>query len=112
MLGLQVGRVLGYAIVFPTSLVGALFCIAHGLSKWIPYVVYRFGGERRHVPNHLNCLLIFGLCALGLAVAGQGNALWNVQGLLIIGYLGARASRDIWRMRADLLPLPGRSSSS
>ena len=103
MLGLQVGRVLGYALIFPTTVIGALFCVAHGISKWIPYVVYRFGGSRRDVPNHLNCLLLLTLFACAIAIGGNAESLINWQACLIFIYAGARGTKDLVAFAPKLL---------
>ncbi len=105
MLGLQVGRVLGYALIFPTSVIGALFCVAHGVSKWIPYVVYRFGGSRREVPNHVNCLLVLTLLAAAVAIGGNTAAFLNWQSALIFAYVGARAAKEMLSFGPRLLPI-------
>ena len=105
MLGLQVGRVLGYALIFPTSVIGALFCVAHGLSRWIPYVIYRFGGTRREVPNHLNCLLLLLLLAGGVAIGAGTEFLLTWQSGLIFAYAGLRAAKDLLSFAPCLMPL-------
>lgn len=105
MLGLQVGRVLGYALIFPTTVIGALFCVAHGISKWIPYVVYRFGGSRREVPNHLNCLLLLTLFACAIIIGGNVESLINWQACLIFVYAGARGAKDLLAFAPKLLPV-------
>ena len=110
MLGLQVGRVLGYAAILPTTAIGALFCVAHGVSRWIPYLVYRFGGSRREVPNHLSCLLLLVLFAGAVAIGGDERVFLNWQSLLIFGYAGARAAKELLGFRNRLVPLPRRAA--
>ena len=105
MLGLQVGRVLGYAIIFPTSVIGALLCVAHGVARWIPYMIYRFGGSRRDVPNHLNCLMLLLLFAGAVAIGGDPGALLTWQSGLIFAYVGARGAKDLLKFAPRLLPL-------
>jgi phosphoserine phosphatase len=105
MLGLQVGRVLGYAIILPTSLIGALFCVSHGVSRWLPYVIYRFGGSRKEVPNHLNNFMLLLLSVLAVAIGGGLQALLTWQSALIFGYAGLRAAKDLLSFRGRLLPL-------
>jgi hypothetical protein len=105
MLGLQVGRVLGYAIVFPTTVIGALLCVAHGVSRWLPYVVYRFGGSRKDVPNHLNNFMLLVLFAVAIAVGGGVEALFTWQALLIFAYAGLRAAKDLLPFHRRLLPI-------
>jgi hypothetical protein len=109
MLGLQVGRVLGYAIIFPTTVVGAIFCVAHGVARWIPYVVYRFGGSRRDVPNHLNTFLLLSMVAAAVAIGGNAGAILNWQGALIFGYAGLRAAKDMLSFGSKVMPLSGPS---
>ena len=105
LLGLQVGRVLGYAVIFSTTIVGASFCIAHGISRWIPYVVYRFGGSRKTVPNHLNCLLVLVVIAGAIAIGGNASAFLNWQSALIFAYVTARAAKELLAFGNHLRPL-------
>ena len=111
MLGLQVGRVLGYAAILPTTVIGALFCVAHGISRWIPYLVYRFGGSRKEVPNHVNCLMLLVLFVGAVAIGGDERVFLNWQSLLIFGYVGARAAKELLGFRKRLVPLPRRSAA-
>ncbi|WP_300972950.1 haloacid dehalogenase-like hydrolase [Sphingomonas sp. LHG3406-1] len=104
MLGLQVGRTLGYALVLPTTVVGALLCAAHGVARWLPYVVYRFGGERKGVPNHLNAFLLMLLFAGAVAIGGGSGALLSLQALLIFAYTGLRAAKDLLSFRGEIQP--------
>ena len=105
MLGLQVGRTLGYAIIFPTTIIGALFCVAHGLSRWIPYTVYRFEGKRREVPIHLTCLLLLLLFAGAVAIGGNPGALLTWQAGLIFAYSFARGGKELTKFGHYLMPL-------
>lgn len=104
MLGLQVGRTLGYALVLPTTVIGALLCAAHGVARWLPYVVYRFGGERRGVPNHLNAFLLLILFAGAVAIGGGLDGLLSLQALFIFGYTGLRAGKDLFSFRGEIRP--------
>jgi hypothetical protein len=97
--------VLGYAIILPTSLIGALFCVSHGVSRWLPYVIYRFGGSRKEVPNHLNNFMLLLLSVLAVAIGGGLQALLTWQSALIFGYAGLRAAKDLLSFRGRLLPL-------
>jgi hypothetical protein len=111
MLGLQILRTLGYALVLPTATIGALFCVAHSLAKWVPYVVYRFGGTRRDIPNHVHCLLI--LCLLIVAVSlGQHSIGWaeDQNAAVILLYVLARAGKDLLKFRRHLKRLDAGAS--
>lgn len=105
MLGLQVGRVLGYSAILPTTTIGALFCVAHGVSRWIPYLVYRFGGSRKEVPNHVNCLMLLTLFAGAVAIGGNERELLTWQSGLIFAYAGARAAKELLWFRRRLSPV-------
>lgn len=105
MLGLQVGRVLGFAIIFQPTIVGSLFCVAYGLSKWLPYVIYRFGGKGRDVPNHLNCLLLLTLFAGAVAIGGNPEAFYTWQSGLIFAYASARGTKNLGKFSSSLMPL-------
>jgi phosphoserine phosphatase len=105
MFGLQVGRLLGFAIIFPTTVVGALSCVALGVSRWVPYAVYRFGGQRSEVPRNLICLLLLTLFAGAVAIGGNPEAFLNWQSALIFAYVGARAAKELVKFAPRLLPL-------
>ncbi|BDY04588.1 HAD family hydrolase [Ferrimonas sp. YFM] len=115
MLLLQLARTAGYFVVFSSSLVGALFCFTHGLSKWIPYVTYRFGGERKGMPLHLfNGLMLFlvlAICWAAGAVTWAQLSQWHT--LVILLYVVARAAKDVWGFRQAMAPLKpaGREAS-
>jgi hypothetical protein len=126
MLPMQMARVLGYALVFATSIVGALLCASHALARWVTYGVYRAGGDRRRFPTHLTTLFLFvsfaGVVVLfdriGIAggrfppvphergldlghrlamAARRGHDSAAVQGVIVTAYLLARALRDLTR---------------
>ncbi|MBW8191460.1 hypothetical protein K0504_10470 [Neiella marina] len=104
MLLLQLARTSGYLCLFSTSLIGVLFCLSHGLSKWFPYVVYRFGGSRRGMPNHLINMFLLTLMLASMAVGPNGDLtdVLSAHGLLIISYAALRALKDIWSFRHEM----------
>jgi hypothetical protein len=110
MLGLQVGRTLGYALILPTTVIGALFCVAHGVSRWIPYVIYRFGGSREDVPNHLNAFFLLVLFAAAVAIGGGFQSLLTWQAALIFAYAGLRGAKDLLSFGRTLIPLTLKAS--
>ncbi|MBW8191459.1 haloacid dehalogenase-like hydrolase [Neiella marina] len=107
MLLLQLARNCGLMLLFSTSLVGALCCLAWALGKWFPYIIYRFNGSAMGYPNHLvSGLLLLSMLAV---VAGANNDLsiiWqSPEGLIILGYMLIRSAKDLWNFRAQLKPL-------
>ncbi|GLP96022.1 hypothetical protein [Paraferrimonas sedimenticola] len=111
MLILQGARSAGYLLLFTTSLVGILFCLTQALSKWIPYVVYRFGGSRALVPNHLINLLLL-LSAVGLlSASGQVNGIWDHwHTWLLLGYSALRGVIELRKFGVYLKPYSGSES--
>ncbi|TKB48188.1 hypothetical protein FCL40_13760 [Ferrimonas sediminicola] len=107
MLLLQLARTAGYLVIFSTSLVGALYCFTHSVSKWIPYVTYRFGGERKGMPLHLmnGLLLIMLLLVCWLAGGVQLAQLLQWHAWVILGYVLLRAAKDLWGFRSSLVPI-------
>ncbi|WP_298092733.1 hypothetical protein [uncultured Sphingomonas sp.] len=102
MLVLQVERTLGYALLLPTGPVGALLCISHAIGRWIPYVIYRYGGDRRDFPAHVTALLVFLTCLPLLAISDRrpfGEMLTPELGVVLL-YLGLRAAKDMARQRS------------
>lgn len=74
-------------------------------------MIYRFGGSRRDVPNHLNCLLLLALFAGAVAIGGYEEAFLNWQSGLIFAYVSARAAKDLLKFAPTLLPLRSAASS-
>lgn len=107
MLLLQLARTAGYFVVFSSSVVGALFCFTHGLSKWIPYVTYRFGGERKGMPLHLfnglMLLMVLLICWASGAITREQLTQWHT--LVILLYVAVRSAKDVWGFRAEMAPL-------
>lgn len=97
MFALQVQRTLGYALFLPTMWVGVLLCTSHAFARWIPYVIYRYGGNRDGFPAHLCAFLLFlsfgGIAfAVESAASRQSTALFFV---VTLTYLALRAARDL-----------------
>ncbi len=104
MLLLQLARNFGYVLLFPTFIVGALFALTWTLAKWVPYVLYRYGGNVRGFPNHLVMGLMFAVMLLGVGASHpQGSTLFlNWPSGLVIGYVAIRAGKDLWGFRPAL----------
>jgi len=96
MLGLQLARSAGYLLIFSTSIAGILFCVSQALSKWIPYVVYRFGGSRKLVPNHLINLLTLASLLVLLSASDEASNLWSTEHTwILLGYSALRAGIEM-----------------
>ncbi len=112
MLVLQVERTLGYALLLPTGPVGALLCISHAIGRWMPYVIYRYGGDRREFPAHVAALVVFLMCFPLLVISDRRpftEMLTPELGVVLL-YLGLRAAKDMARQRSSGLSLRAKLS--
>lgn len=95
---LQLERTLGYALIFPLTWVGAVLCVAHAAGRWFPYIIYRFGGERRNFPSHLFAFLAFiGLCFSAFLLVPDWQQALSAQFVVVAAYLLLRAAKDALR---------------
>lgn len=104
MLFLQLARTTGYIFLFSTSLAGELLCVSLAFSKWIPYLVYRFGGDRVGFPSHFVSFILFTTFMLVFAYGDNINFshLFDTQAIIIFIYLLLRAAKDIWSFRQEM----------
>lgn len=105
MLLLQLQRTLGYALILPVSLIGGALCVSHAIGRWVPYVVYRYGGSRDHFPAHLCSLLVYVAFLPILLLANPRVIAEERLGLAVISlYLIARATKEWLRFRTPERP--------
>jgi hypothetical protein len=107
MLFLQLARTTGYIFLFSTSLAGELLCVSLAFSKWIPYLVYRFGGDRVGFPSHFVSFILFTTFMLVFAYGNNiyFSRLFDTQAIIIFIYLLLRAAKDIWSFRHQMKPV-------
>lgn len=101
MLLLQLQRTLGYMMMLPIGLIGGLLCVSHAIGRWVPYVIYRYGGSRKHFPAHLCTFLIY-LAFLPILFVAEIRLRPDdrFEFAIITFYLLARAAKD-WRRFRD-----------
>ena len=94
--GLQLCKTLPMGLWFTFNAAGLVYVFAYAVSRWMPYWVYRLGGNRRAFPERL---LRFILLAVGLAAFGQlaqgEPVVWAQAGLMLV-YMGMRSRREAW----------------
>jgi hypothetical protein len=94
--GLQLCKTLPMGLWFTLNAVGMAYVFAYAVSRWMPYWVYRLGGNRRAFPERL---LRFILLAVGLGAFGQlaqaDPVVWAQAGLMLV-YMGMRSRREAW----------------
>lgn len=111
---LQLARTASYLIIFSTNIIGAVFLFTHAVSKWIPYSVYRFGGKRSMVPNHLiNFMLLAAMLLILFAIQDYKlDTLIEPVSIIVITYSLLRALKDIYKFRKDFANLKPNTETS
>lgn len=104
MLILQVQRTLGYALMLAIDVAGAVLCVSHAIGRWVPYVIYRFGGDRRDFPAHIATLVVFMVCLPMVAIIDRLPITSNftIEFFVITAYLVARAAKDLQKYRRTM----------
>ncbi|WP_171905884.1 hypothetical protein [Sphingobium phenoxybenzoativorans] len=104
MLILQVERTLGYVLMLAIDVAGAVLCVSHAIGRWVPYVIYRFGGDRRDFPAHIATLVVFMVCLPMVAIIDRLPITSNftIEFFVITAYLVARAAKDLQKYRRTM----------
>ena len=97
---LQAYKGFGFLLVTVTSAVGSIYFAAYIIARWIPYLIYRWGGKNRYnFPEQLvRCFLfVFFLSTILVGTVGtvKVSLLLNWQTGVILGYLIFRARYQI-----------------
>ena len=94
--GLQLARSAAFVALVPISVVGATAIGAHVLARWMPYYLYRFGGnDWPDVPLYL-VRLLFLLILSAVSIASQGIApFWNLTALGLLAWTLLRARHEL-----------------
>jgi hypothetical protein len=97
MLVLQLERTLGYALMMAIDRIGTVLCISHAIGRWIPYVIYRYGGERRDFPAHIATLIVFLACLPVVLVSDRlpASSALTFEFYVITTYLALRALKNL-----------------
>ena len=95
--GLQLARSAAFAALVPVSLVGSVAIGAHVLAKWVPYYIYRVGGNDWPEDSHFMTRLMFFvvLCLLEGMATGFAS-LWTLSAAALLAW-------NVFRARHDLL---------
>lgn len=56
---LQSTKCFGFLLFSSTNLIGILFFISQVLSRWFPYFIYRYGGNRKDFPKRMARVFVF-----------------------------------------------------
>lgn len=93
---LQVFRLSGPLIFMPLNILGVFLIISQAISRWVWYLVYRTGGDRKNVPHHIVLLFILlSLTILYILSSGDVSILFTWQFLFILLWSLARSKPQI-----------------
>jgi len=87
---LQITKNLGFVVLLPISLIGAALCATLVLTRWILYILYRYGGNRWDAPGAVFQLSIFNFLLVVMAIANAGTTtflqpeFWFVEASVIL----------------------------
>lgn len=93
---LQISKYLGFLVVSTTNLIGISLLVSQIFVEWIPYLIYRCGGNRKLLKENLFRFFIFTVFTLSIsAMQKDFNLLLNLQFLIIFSWLLRRSKPDI-----------------
>lgn len=72
---LQFSKYIGFILLTPISLVGIALLLAQVFIEWIPYMIYRCGGDRSLLKRQILRLFVFLILTFSVAIAQQDWAI-------------------------------------
>jgi len=95
---LQFARTTAFAALVPITAIGAAALSAHVIARWIPYYVYRLGGNKWPDSSIFPLrLLFFVVIAATLAMATGPAILLSVPALMLMAWMLFRARHELRR---------------
>lgn len=93
---LQFAKYAGFIMLTPISLVGIALLMAQVFVEWIPYMVYRCGGNRALLKEQIFRIFVFLSITLSAAIVQQNFAmLLTAQFFVILGWYLARSLSQV-----------------
>lgn len=95
---LSIQKMFGFTLIAGTSMVGTLFLLSHIFSRWLHYIIYRCGGDRKEFPMELGGLCWF-LSMLFATIASSPNpvSFLTWQTAIALGYYLTRGIKDVYK---------------
>jgi hypothetical protein len=94
--GLQLARSAAFAVLVPVTLVGAVAIGAHVFSKWVPYYIYRVGGNDWPPDSHfMTRLMCFVVLSVAVGLAAGFTSWWSWSAVALLAWNVFRARRDL-----------------
>ena len=96
---LQAQRLLGFALVLPLNIVGAILLMSLVVSRWMSYIVYRCGGDRKMIAFHLPHLCAFTISFFAFVIGSPTPAIFFTwQSAIAFIYCTAKGLREASRL--------------
>jgi len=110
---LQICRYFGFAIVIQTSTIGTIFLIGNTITRFIPYILYRYMGGKsgnwpKEFPTYFFRFIFYIFLLLGLVLCSPDlplSLLVDKQTLFIALFCIVRGSLQIWRVLFQSKPV-------
>jgi hypothetical protein len=93
--GLQLARSAAFAVLVPVTLVGAAAIGAHVFAKWVPYYIYRVGGNWPPDSHFMTRLMCYVLLSVLVGLAAGFASVWTWTAAALLAWNVFRARRDL-----------------
>ncbi|MGL5873054.1 MAG: haloacid dehalogenase-like hydrolase [Xenococcaceae cyanobacterium] len=114
---LQASKYFSFLLFLPTNIVGTMLFVSQVVSRSLPYIMYRWFGDKTKFPEHFPdrfvrlLLLVSLLISLALG-AHNANLLLDWQVGAIVGLLALRSFKDIQQIVSQAKPITQTASES
>jgi phosphoserine phosphatase len=89
---LQCYKGFGFLLVSATNLVGVMLFTSYVVGRWVPYLIYRRGGDRKQFPEQLlRCTLFVLFLSAVLLGTGEISTIGHWQTVVILAWVMFRA---------------------
>jgi hypothetical protein len=100
---LQATKYFSFLLLVPTNVIGTMLFVSQVVSRSLPYIIYRWFGEKNKFPAHfpdrfVRLLLLVSLLICLALGARNADLLLDWQVLAIVGLLTLRSLKDIWQI--------------
>ncbi len=94
---LQLARSAAFVALVPINLIGAMALGSHVLAKWVPYYIYRVGGQHWPDASHfMSRLLFFLLLTVLIAFANGFDSIWTWSTAALLAWNLFRARHELF----------------
>ena len=102
---LQITRNFGFTLITTTNFTGAILLASLVIARWIPYLVYRYNGDRSNISGHLIHLFIFSFLILSLIISNKDLSIFNpiMQIIIAFIFLLIRSGQNILTFNKNIL---------